>query len=175
MRGFGTSPFTELAKLLFSEKKPGDIVARHFIVDILLSLLQIYPDTINPSRPAGRIKTISFSDQVEPKLNKMGSRSNLRASAIAQSGPQGAIPNNHPHISFFLAELLKITPEQQVSLEDLFTQPAVNRPGSRLLCPASELPVPKPDVHDFLKKAHKDRVYKTYLEEINGVCREFFW
>lgn len=177
MRAFGTSPFRELTELLYSDKKPGEVVTRRFIVEIIQSLLQIYPEGASPSgfpvstsRPGSRPTTISFSEQSVPMMARTGSRANMRA-AVAASSP---IPENHPHISLYIASLLKHQPAVK-ALTDIFQQPAYDRSGSRILCPASELPAPKPDVHDFLKQAHKDRVYKQYLGEINDVCRDFFW
>ena len=181
MRNFGTTPFRELADLLYSSKKPGEIVTRRFIVEIMHSLLQIYPEGYNPSptapstsRPGSRPTTISFSDQSESALRHIGSRPNLRPSPQTSYSHGSNVPDNHPHIALYLTTLLKHEPETK-SLVDIFQQPAHNRTGSRILCPATELPAPQLNVHDFLKQAHKDRVYKHYLTEINDVCRDFFW
>jgi hypothetical protein len=181
MRSFGTTPFRELADLLYSSKKPGEIVTRRFIVEIMQSLLQIYGEEFHPSpialstsRPGSRPTTISFSDQSKPALRHIGSRPNLRPSPRTSFAGGSKVPDNHPHIALYLTTLLKHEPETK-SLVDIFQQPAHDRTGSRILCPATELPAPQLDVHDFLKQAHKDRVYKHYLTEINEVCRDYFW
>jgi len=174
MRAFGTSPFRELVELLYSTKKPGEVATRRLIIEIIQSLLQVYPDSANTpapaTRPGSRPTTISFSEQSVPKLNRPTSRPNLRSA----TSHGAVIPENHTHISLYVANLLKHQPQTK-ALESLFQQPAKDRSGSRILCPASELPAPILDVHDFLKQAHKDRVYKQYLDEINDVCRDYFW
>lgn len=49
------------------------------------------------------------------------------------------------------------------------------RPHSQIICPASELERPKLDVHDFVAAAHKPRIYKVYLTQLQEICRDFFW
>jgi hypothetical protein len=182
MRNFGPTPFRELADLLYSSKKPGEVTTRRLIIEIFHSLLTIYSGDFaqsslptSTSRPGSRPTTISFSEPNKPALDRISSKANLRSSVRNSTffNPI-VIPDNHPHIALYMTSLLKHQPET-TSLTDIFQQPAHNRSGSRILCPATELPAPKLDMHDFLKQAHKDRVYKHYLTEINEVCRDYFW
>lgn len=178
MRSFGSTPFKELVELLYGEKKPGEVLTRKFIVEILQSLLQIFPESpasLSEQRPTPRPTSISISEPAVAQLKHKSSRPDFRATPSAsQVDSTSTIPEGYPCVALYLAALLKQEPEKK-SLDDVFSQPAHDRPGSRILCPATELPAPKLDVHDFLKRAHKERVYKTYLRELNDVCRDFFW
>jgi hypothetical protein len=31
------------------------------------------------------------------------------------------------------------------------------------------------EAHEFIDALHKPRVYKTYLQELSDVCRDYFW
>lgn len=95
------TPFKELVDLLFSEKKPGDIPTRKYMVDLLAILLELQ----------------------------------------IPLGPETAdSPVN------FLLRLLQNPVD-----------------------PAKE------QVVDFIKQTHTPRPFKTYLIELAGVCRDYFW
>ena len=47
-----------------------------------------------------------------------------------------------------------------------------------LLTPAplpSEAPGTPLEPHAFIEELHRPRVYKTYLQELSDVCRDYFW
>lgn len=50
-----------------------------------------------------------------------------------------------------------------------------SRPHNQIICPASELDKPKLELHDFVAAAHKPRIYKAYLTQLQEICRDFFW
>jgi hypothetical protein len=49
---------------------------------------------------------------------------------------------------------------------------------SLLLTPAplpAEAPAAPVSPHEFIESLHKPRLYKTYLQELSDVCRDYFW
>ncbi|OBZ72179.1 GTPase-binding protein rid1 [Grifola frondosa] len=49
---------------------------------------------------------------------------------------------------------------------------------SLLLTPApppSECPSTPVEPHSFIEELHRPRIYKTYLQELSDVCRDYFW
>jgi hypothetical protein len=49
---------------------------------------------------------------------------------------------------------------------------------SLLLTPApraAEAPEVSVDPHEFIGSLHKPRIYKTYLQELSDLCRDYFW
>lgn len=41
--------------------------------------------------------------------------------------------------------------------------------------PPSEAPPIPLEPHEFIDALHKPRIYKTYLQELSDVCRDYFW
>ncbi|KAJ7592936.1 armadillo-type protein [Mycena floridula] len=41
--------------------------------------------------------------------------------------------------------------------------------------PPSESPAAPVSPHEFIESLHRPRVYKTYLQELSDVCRDYFW
>ncbi|KAJ7227425.1 armadillo-type protein [Mycena pura] len=41
--------------------------------------------------------------------------------------------------------------------------------------PPAEEPAPPVSPHAFIESIHQPRVYKTYLQELSDVCRDYFW
>ncbi|GBE87862.1 hypothetical protein SCP_1200870 [Sparassis crispa] len=41
--------------------------------------------------------------------------------------------------------------------------------------PPAEAPGPAVEPHAFIEELHRHRIYKTYLQELNDICRDFFW
>ena len=52
LRAHFPSPFPALSKLLFSEKKPGDLPLRQIIIELWIFLFELFPNPLSfPSRP----------------------------------------------------------------------------------------------------------------------------
>ncbi|KAF5337944.1 hypothetical protein D9758_013127 [Tetrapyrgos nigripes] len=41
--------------------------------------------------------------------------------------------------------------------------------------PSSEAPAAPVSPHEFIENLHRPRIYKTYLQELSDVCRDYFW
>ena len=41
--------------------------------------------------------------------------------------------------------------------------------------PATESPATPVSPHAFIESLHRPRIYKTYLQELSDVCRDYFW
>jgi hypothetical protein len=41
--------------------------------------------------------------------------------------------------------------------------------------PPSESPASPVSPHAFIESLHRPRIYKTYLQELSDVCRDYFW
>lgn len=41
--------------------------------------------------------------------------------------------------------------------------------------PATESPASPVSPHAFIESLHRPRIYKTYLQELSDVCRDYFW
>lgn len=41
--------------------------------------------------------------------------------------------------------------------------------------PPAESPAAPVSPHAFIEELHKPRIYKTYLQELSDVCRDYFW
>lgn len=83
------------------------------------------------------------------------------------------IPDGHRHISDFILSLLHEPPTVNNAM-DQEGNDKLNR-QFRIIAPASELPAPKLEMHDFLAVAHKPRIFQTYLKELSQTCWDFFW
>ncbi|KZV59875.1 hypothetical protein PENSPDRAFT_644700 [Peniophora sp. CONT] len=60
----------------------------------------------------------------------------------------------HPHTSIFsLMKALLLTPAPK----------------------AAEAPETEVSPHEFIESLHKPRIYKTYLQELSDICRDYFW
>ncbi|CAK5268292.1 unnamed protein product [Mycena citricolor] len=137
LRSSCPTPFAQLVKLLFSDKKPGDVSTRQIIVDLLLVLFELYP---NSSLPA------------------MGGRGTPRREAWET--PSTVLPSSSlitlpaPHKTLFsLFHALLLTPAP----------------------PPAECPATPISPHEFIESLHQPRIYKTYLQELSDVCRDYFW
>ena len=40
---------------------------------------------------------------------------------------------------------------------------------------AAEAPETEVSPHEFIESLHKPRIYKTYLQELSDICRDYFW
>lgn len=41
--------------------------------------------------------------------------------------------------------------------------------------PAAEAPEAPVTPHEFIESLHVQRIYKTYLQELSDICRDYFW
>jgi hypothetical protein len=85
-----------------------------------------------------------------------------------------SIPNGYGHISEFILSLLREPPTVNKAMDQESYDDMSNR-KSRIIAPASELPAPKLEMHEFLAVAHKPRIFQTYLKELSQTCWDFFW
>lgn len=150
LRSSCPTPFTQLTALLYSDKRPGDLASRQLIVDLLLILFQLYPSS---NRQAG-----------EPALSH-------RISAWEVKGSGHVIPPARPTV--FTTPSTAPPPSLPVPHESIFSLlRAVLLTPRPALSEAPSVPV---DPHAFIAALHKPRIYKTYLQELADVRRDYFW
>ncbi|KAF8907264.1 armadillo-type protein [Gymnopilus junonius] len=152
LRSSCPTPFVRLVALLYSDKKPGEVATRQLIVELLLLLFDLYPPSSLPSttnRPGFHSSFLS-----------VGSGSGLRPRQPQAWESQTSLATSNlitlpaPHKSMFsLIRSLLLTP----------APPPAEAPGA----PVSP--------HEFIESLHVPRIYKTYLQELSDVCRDYFW
>ncbi|KAG9002492.1 hypothetical protein FRB90_011374 [Tulasnella sp. 427] len=148
LRSACPTPFAQLVRLLYSDKKPGDIASRQLIVDLILILYELYS---GPRQPAD-------TGAVGRGTNWEGKNSGhvippARPTVFSKpNAPPPALPAPHSSI-FGLIRAILLTP----------------RPAP------SESPSIPVDPHAFIAELHKPRIYKTYLQELSDVRRDYFW
>ncbi|KAF5391700.1 hypothetical protein D9757_002552 [Collybiopsis confluens] len=135
LRTSGPTPWVQLVKLLYSDKKPGEVATRQLIVELLHILFELYPSSALPS--SGRVSHREIWDN-DPSL--LGS-SNLIT-----------LPAPHKNFFSFIRSLV-LTPAP----------------------PTAEAPASPLSPHEFIENIHRPRIYKTYLQELSDVCRDYFW
>lgn len=166
--------------LLYSEKKPGEVPPKHLIVDIVSSLFDLYRPSgdVGPIQP--RIELRSRSNDVAEVNNYSRHISISPEPTILAKVPRTVasqsreIPGGYDHISGFVLCLLRSPSPEYEKAPETTGGTRADR-NSRIVAPASELPVPKLEIHDFLAVAHKPRIFQTYLKELSQACWDFFW
>jgi hypothetical protein len=148
--------------LLYSEKKPGEVPPKQLIVDLVFSLFDLY-----------RQPGIDFSPVLKQGSPPSSSRSAIQPAFAPTTG--SGMPDGCQHISQFILSLLREPPTatKQITDNDVKNDKANRK--SRIIVPASELPAPKLEMHDFIAAAHKPRIFQTYLKELSQTCWDFFW
>ena len=155
LRSASPAPYTQLVRLLFSDKKPGDVATRQLMTDLLLSLFDLYPPSSLPSSagvstgPSARRRelweesaaTLPVAQNSYAVLGDTTTTSRLIL-----------LPYPHRNIYSFLRSLL-LTPAP----------------------PPAEAPSTTVAPHDFIEALHIPRIYKTYLQELSDICRDYFW
>ncbi|EIW57226.1 uncharacterized protein TRAVEDRAFT_168855 [Trametes versicolor FP-101664 SS1] len=144
LRAICPAPFDKLVTLLYSDKRPGEIGTRQLIVELLLSLFDLYPLGSLPSNgspTAGLSHSRSKSAPWE-----------LSSPSLATSSSLITLPRPHQTLFSLLKALL------------LTRAP-----------PPSEAPGTPIEPHAFIEELHRPRIYKTYLQEMSDVCRDYFW
>ena len=132
------SPFSQLITLLYSDKKPGEVVSRQLIVELIQLLFNLFPTDSLPGLNEQERRREFWDDQ-DP---------------FATSTHSNLVTLPHPHKSVFgLIRSLLLTPAPR----------------------AAEAPEVSVTPHEFIGNLHKPRVYKTYLQELSDICRDYFW
>ncbi|KAJ6532087.1 armadillo-type protein [Mycena capillaripes] len=101
---------------------------------------------------------ILFELYPSSSLPSLGNRSYLRREAWETAStaptPSNLITLPAPHKTFYsLIRALLLTPAP----------------------PPSESPATPISPHAFIESLHRPRIYKTYLQELSDVCRDYFW
>lgn len=138
-------PFPELSKLLFSEKKPGDLPTRQLIIEMWTMLFELYPPG-------------SFGDG--PPLS--------HGKAQAGGSRPSSVRFDSAQTDAALRALNGIRVEQAQSVN-------IVAEVRNLLVPTSTESGPKEDIHDFMKAAHRPKVWKAWVGEMADICRDYFW
>ncbi|EKM58484.1 uncharacterized protein PHACADRAFT_117477 [Phanerochaete carnosa HHB-10118-sp] len=145
LRSCCPTPFQPLITLLYSDKRPGEVGTKQLIVGLLLILFDLYPPSSLPS--TGGVPT-----------NTNGTtRTHGRSLSVpweVMPGPSSLVTLPAPHATTFsLVRSLLLTPAP----------------------PPAEDPRVPISPHPFIEELHTPRIYKTYLQELNDICRDYFW
>ncbi|TFK27799.1 hypothetical protein FA15DRAFT_635109 [Coprinopsis marcescibilis] len=141
LRSSCPTPWAQLVSLLYSDKKPGEVATRQLIVDLLMTLFDLYPPSSLPSHA----RNGSLSGQ-RAHREAWESQTTISISNIIN------LPAPHKSLFSFMRSLL-LTPAP----------------------PPSEAPGIPVSPHEFIESLHVPRVYKSYLQEMSDVCRDYFW
>lgn len=143
LRSESPTPYAQLVRLLYSDKKPGDIATRQLIAELLLILFDLYPpaslpspSSTTPTRQRRREMWEDFSDTCP----------------VTDNPHLISLPSPHRSLFSFIRTLL------------LTKAP-----------PPAEGPETPLTPHEFIENLHVPRIYKTYLQELSDVCRDYFW
>ncbi|TFK50027.1 hypothetical protein OE88DRAFT_1736314 [Heliocybe sulcata] len=137
LRSSCPSPFVQLVALLYSDKKPGEVSTRQLIVELLITLFELYPSTSLPAIGTGG-----------------PSRRTEAWDGISRPSGSSVVTLPAPHKTFFsLIRAILLTPAP----------------------PPTESPSNPVSPHAFIESLHKPRIYKTYLQELSDICRDYFW
>ena len=143
LRSASPAPYAQLVRLLYSDKKPGDVATRQLIVDLLLILFDLYPPSSLPS---------PISPDT-PRRREVWEETDESCYSLIHENPRLiTIPPPHRTIFSFIRSLL------------LTKAP-----------PAAEAPEVPITPHEFIESLHVQRIYKTYLQELSDICRDYFW
>ncbi|PCH39395.1 hypothetical protein WOLCODRAFT_141240 [Wolfiporia cocos MD-104 SS10] len=139
-------PYEQLMSLLYSDKRPGEVATRQLIIELLLILFDLYPPSSLPSTGSPAVPNHPYGHA------RNQSTPWVTDSEDAPSSNLVTLPA--PHASFFSF------------IRSLLLTPAP---------PAAEETGPAIQPHNFIEEIHVPRIYKTYMEELNNVCRDYFW
>ncbi|KAH9944810.1 armadillo-type protein [Amylocystis lapponica] len=146
LRSYSPAPYSQLISLLYSDKRPGEVGTRQLIMELLLILFDLYPPS---SLPAAGSPTAGRSSHVHARSRSVPWES---TSWAASSSNLVTLPAPHTTVCSFIRMLL-LTPAP--------------RPA--------EGPEVTVEPHAFITELHIPRIYKTYVQELSDVCRDFFW
>ncbi|KAG5646973.1 hypothetical protein DXG03_001696 [Asterophora parasitica] len=145
LRSSCPTPFVQLVALLYSDKKPGEVATRQLIAELLLILFELYPASSLPS--FGTSANSNSSGRARPRREAWEPETSPPSSSKLITLPA-------PHKNLFsLIRALLLTPAP----------------------PPSESPAAPISPHAFIESLHLPRIYKTYLQELSDICRDYFW
>ena len=142
LRSASPAPFAQLIRLIYSDKKPGDVATRQLITELLLILFDLYPPSSLPAQPGSRSRRQEAWEDAAG-----GSELNF-----TESSRLIYLPSPHRNLYTFIRSLLLTK-----------APPPVEAPETPLT------------PHEFIESLHVPRIYKTYLQELSDVCRDYFW
>ncbi|KAH8117766.1 armadillo-type protein [Phellopilus nigrolimitatus] len=145
LRSACPAPFAQLVRLLFSDKKPGDVATRQLIAELLLIIFDLYPPSALPS--------VSSSSPIRQR----------RREVWDECSDDEQYPANVNH------KLISLPPPHRSLFSFLRTLLLTKAP------PPAEIPATPVSPHEFIESLHIPRIYKTYLQELSDVCRDYFW
>ncbi|KAI0789852.1 armadillo-type protein [Abortiporus biennis] len=134
-------------------------------------------------RPYPQLMTLLYSDK---KPGEVGTRQLIVEMLLALFDlyPPSSLPglSNSPR-SYAHARSQSTPWESDPSSSNIITLPPQHATlysfiRSLLLTPApppTENPKTPVTPHDFIEELHVPRIYKTYLRELNDLCRDYFW
>ena len=145
LRSCCPSPWEALITLLYSDKRPGEVATKQLIVELILLLFDLYPSSSLPSAGSVPPKT---------QLNHTHGRSHSMPWETGPQGPSSLVTLPYGHATTYsLVRQLLLTPAP----------------------PLTEDPRVPISPHAFIEELHIPRIYKTYLGELNDICRDYFW
>ncbi|KAF9509681.1 hypothetical protein BS47DRAFT_1411651 [Hydnum rufescens UP504] len=146
------TPFNELVALLYSDKKPGDLCSRQLIVDLLQILFELYPSPTSPGHPNPNTNHSSHRGTWKDFGTDQAHKPAIGSVTTSIPQPTFPLPDTHSSIFSLIRSLLLTT-----------APPPAEQPG---------VPI---QPHSFIQQLHVPRIYKTYLQELSDVCRDYFW
>lgn len=149
MRHHYPNPFNSLSTLLFSEKKPGDLPSRQLIIELWLFLFDLFPSPSTSSSSLGATSTSSSPIiSTRPQINSRPTSVRFESTQNPLTQYMGGSERNRRFIN---------------STEEV----------KGLLVP--DIPDKTADLHEFVKVAHRPRVYRCWMAELGDICRDYFW
>ncbi|KAI5119012.1 hypothetical protein M0805_004421 [Coniferiporia weirii] len=145
LRSACPAPFSQLVRLLFSDKKPGEVATRQLITELLLILFELYPPSALP-----------------PPTSALANKPRRREVWEELSDEDYVTVNENPH-------LITLPPLHRNLFSFLRTLLLTKAP------PPAEGPATPISPHEFIESLYVPRIYKTYLQELSDICRDYFW
>ncbi|PSS36748.1 hypothetical protein PHLCEN_2v1379 [Hermanssonia centrifuga] len=152
LRSCCPTPFTQLISLLYSDKKPGDIGTRQLMIELIQILFELYPPSSLPSAGSPLLHTQSTVHISHNHARQTPWHNTVTGGTLPQPSSLITLPAPHSTVFSLIRALLLI--------------PAP---------PPSEDPHIPVSPHAFIEELHIPRIYKTYLQELNDICRDYFW
>lgn len=147
MAAHSTTPFVQLAALLFSDRRPGDLSSREIILVLLGRIVEIQPEKINlPLSKASWVQKVN--DTEPPRLEEAPTGRYVRKSKFVE-GDEGFDREKE---------------EKRIRAHELLK--------SLMLGPPSEKEEAE---HDFMKDVRRPRIFKAWIKEISSVTRDYYW
>lgn len=174
------TPFLPLAKLLFSEKRPGELPCRQLLVELIGAIFEICP-------PAA---------DALPKSAWATPKNSLDSAPSSPPPPSSGFPvpsSPSPPSSGFLSNsdgkgsgggrryTRKVKggyddDDAAIEREEVLTPERVQQARRFVVSLVEGPPDEKEDAKvDFIQQTHRPRVYKTWVKEIADCVRDYFW